>query len=42
LHGNRSRCNIDSFLLNKKGLEEVSILHENSAICILHVAKCIL
>ena len=33
----RSRCNIDSFLLNKKGLEEVSILHKN--FCNMHIAR---
>jgi hypothetical protein len=28
---------MDSFLLNKKGLEEVSILHKNSGI--MHIAR---
>jgi hypothetical protein len=32
-----SRCNIDSFLLNKKGLEEVSILPKN--FCNMHIAR---
>ncbi len=32
-----SRCNIDSFLLNKKGLEELSILHKN--FCNMHIAR---
>ena len=32
-----SRCNIDSFLLNKKGLEEVSKLHKN--FCNMHIAR---
>ena len=32
-----SRCNIDSFLLNKKGLEEVSILPKN--LCNMHIAR---
>ena len=30
------RCNIDSFLLNKKGLESMSILHKN--FCNMHIA----
>ena len=34
-----SRCNMDYFLLNKKGLEEVSIfLPKNS--CNMHIARC--
>ena len=36
------RCNMDSFLLNQKGLEEVSICLKFSAICILRIAICIL
>ena len=31
------RCNIDSFLLNKKGLESMSILHKN--FCNMHIAR---
>jgi len=39
LHANMDlhRCNMDSFLLNKKGLEEVSILHKN--FCNMHIAR---
>ena len=33
-----SRCNMDSFLLNKKGLEEVSILPKN--FCNMHITRC--
>ena len=32
------RCNIDSFLLNKKGLESMSILPKN--FCNMHIARC--
>ena len=32
------RCNIDSFFLNKKGLESMSILHKN--FCKMHIAHC--
>ena len=31
------QCNIDSFLLNKKGLESMSILHKN--FCNMHIAR---
>ncbi len=31
------RCKIDSFLLNKKGLESMSILHKN--FCNMHIAR---
>ncbi len=33
-----SRCNMDSFLLNKKGLEEMSILPK--IFCNMHIAIC--
>ncbi len=35
---NGCRCNMDSFLLKKKGLEEVSILPKN--FCNMHITRC--
>jgi len=32
------RCNIDPFLLNQKGLEEMSMLPKN--FCNMHIARC--